>query len=645
MATSCGSPCYAAPELVVSEGLYVGSAVDIWSCGVILYAMLSGYLPYDDDPDNPDGDNINLLYKYIMSTKLNFPDHLSPSAKSLLQIMLVPDPDERCRIEEIMHHPWLEAYRELFSRSVDDLEYLFEQDMYRKSQQAIREHNARRRVQREGKMAKLAMARSQSSMPGSTVTASMLDQHRRARDIKHHSAMPGTTTMPEFLNNAGRRVAAPPVNALQALSVPAPVLAVAQTSPVLADASIVMSSSTYPQPRTVNPSVPPQSPPASSAMPRTAISSEVSSAAASATAVENISMNTEPVMVPLAPSTPEKQPASSRPPLTGNKNRHTIQVEYDEEASYEQLAAGLEEKRTASDRGEASGSIDTLPPSPAPDSSPNKRVLQLQEQENDLDLDSASSEQSHTVDSFTQAVSDGMRTPPPSTPAAPRLLDRMPEENVGPFTPSRKGKETSPGHVASPSTPRATNADAEDIMTPRARPVRVATSKAFDTPRSGGKSHGSMPTEQNTPPLDGDVPTPSRPVVARPDLAKAPGVGRRERYRKGMSLDKFGLAKLLGSNQPSSSVDVSKMPPSSGGLASITQEQEGTQKVRKGSMRPGTAEGDGQKDKKSKRRTLQLMVNRLADFLIRRDLLTTVPCQPEIARPRHLPFPLPLLVP
>ncbi|KAF8439878.1 kinase-like domain-containing protein, partial [Boletus edulis BED1] len=77
MQTACGSPCYAAPELVISEGPYVGSAVDIWSCGVILYAMLAGYHPFDDDPNNPDGDNTNLLYKYIVNTPLSFPDYSS----------------------------------------------------------------------------------------------------------------------------------------------------------------------------------------------------------------------------------------------------------------------------------------------------------------------------------------------------------------------------------------------------------------------------------------------------------------------------------------------------------------------------------------------------------------------------------------
>jgi len=92
MQTSCGSPCYAAPELVISEGLYVGSAVDICSCSIILYTMLAGYLPFDDDPANPDRDNINLLYKYTVNTPLSFPDYVSPEARDRLSMMLVPDP-------------------------------------------------------------------------------------------------------------------------------------------------------------------------------------------------------------------------------------------------------------------------------------------------------------------------------------------------------------------------------------------------------------------------------------------------------------------------------------------------------------------------------------------------------------------------
>ncbi|KAF7327527.1 Non-specific serine/threonine protein kinase [Mycena kentingensis (nom. inval.)] len=131
MQTSCGSPCYAAPELVISEGLYVGSAVDIWSCGVILYAMLAGYLPFDDDPANPDGDNINLLYKYIVNTPLSFPDYISDEARDLLKMMLVPDPRKRASLEAVMRHPWLAAYHvsasdpavpNAFGRTVEELE-------------------------------------------------------------------------------------------------------------------------------------------------------------------------------------------------------------------------------------------------------------------------------------------------------------------------------------------------------------------------------------------------------------------------------------------------------------------------------------------------------------------------------------------
>ena len=122
MQTSCGSPCYAAPELVISEGLYVGSAVDIWSCGVILYAMLAGYLPFDDDPANPDGDNINLLYKYIVNTPLSFPDYVSAEARDLLSMMLVPDPSRRADLRSIVAHSWLSAYAHIFSSGVEDLE-------------------------------------------------------------------------------------------------------------------------------------------------------------------------------------------------------------------------------------------------------------------------------------------------------------------------------------------------------------------------------------------------------------------------------------------------------------------------------------------------------------------------------------------
>ena len=157
MQTSCGSPCYAAPELVISDGMYVGSAVDIWSCGVILYAMLAGYLPFDDDPANPDGDNINLLYKYIVNTPLSFPDYISAEARDLLSLMLVPDPKNRAGIQTVMGHRWLRPCASLFNRTLADLEHA-----------AMEQHQQKRLAyQRQMKAAASAenqrMARSQSA--------------------------------------------------------------------------------------------------------------------------------------------------------------------------------------------------------------------------------------------------------------------------------------------------------------------------------------------------------------------------------------------------------------------------------------------------------------------------------------------------
>lgn len=74
------------------------------------YAMLSGYLPFDDDPSNPEGDNINLLYKYIVSTPLTFPEYVTPHARDLLRRILVPDPRRRADLFEVARHSWLSEY-------------------------------------------------------------------------------------------------------------------------------------------------------------------------------------------------------------------------------------------------------------------------------------------------------------------------------------------------------------------------------------------------------------------------------------------------------------------------------------------------------------------------------------------------------
>lgn len=98
--TSCGSPNYAAPE-VISGNLYAGAEVDVWSCGVILYALLCGTLPFDDE-------SIPNLFKKIKSGMYSLPSHLSQSSRDLILRMLVVDPMKRITIAEVRQHQWFQ---------------------------------------------------------------------------------------------------------------------------------------------------------------------------------------------------------------------------------------------------------------------------------------------------------------------------------------------------------------------------------------------------------------------------------------------------------------------------------------------------------------------------------------------------------
>ena len=108
LSTPCGSPCYASPEMVAGKK-YNGFKIDIWSSGIILYAMLCGYLPFEDK-DN------DLLFEKILECKLVFPKYISKKAKDLMQKILVTDPDKRITISEIKQHPFYLAGKELFEQ-------------------------------------------------------------------------------------------------------------------------------------------------------------------------------------------------------------------------------------------------------------------------------------------------------------------------------------------------------------------------------------------------------------------------------------------------------------------------------------------------------------------------------------------------
>ncbi|WVZ20473.1 hypothetical protein V8G54_007795 [Vigna mungo] len=96
--TQCGTPAYVAPEVLRKKG-YDGSKADIWSCGVVLYVLLAGFLPFQHE-------NLMTMYNKVLRAEFDFPPWFSPESKRLISKILVADPAKRTSISAITRVPW-----------------------------------------------------------------------------------------------------------------------------------------------------------------------------------------------------------------------------------------------------------------------------------------------------------------------------------------------------------------------------------------------------------------------------------------------------------------------------------------------------------------------------------------------------------
>ncbi|KAG0497198.1 hypothetical protein HPP92_001889 [Vanilla planifolia] len=120
--TTCGTPNYVAPEVINNKG-YDGAKADLWSCGVILFVLMAGYLPFDDS-------NLLSLYNKIFKADFTCPSWFSTNAKKLIKKILDPNPQTRITIAEILENEWFKkGYQpprfETAEISLDDVNAVF----------------------------------------------------------------------------------------------------------------------------------------------------------------------------------------------------------------------------------------------------------------------------------------------------------------------------------------------------------------------------------------------------------------------------------------------------------------------------------------------------------------------------------------
>ncbi|KAK9124697.1 hypothetical protein Sjap_014299 [Stephania japonica] len=96
--TMCGTPAYVAPEILGKKG-YGGAGVDVWSCGVILFVLNTGYLPFNDA-------NLMAMYRKIYRGQFRIPRWVTPDLQRLLKRLLDPNPETRMTVDEIVRDPW-----------------------------------------------------------------------------------------------------------------------------------------------------------------------------------------------------------------------------------------------------------------------------------------------------------------------------------------------------------------------------------------------------------------------------------------------------------------------------------------------------------------------------------------------------------